>query len=413
MTKRNHVTFLSSLGAGLEYYDFIIFGLLSPYLSRLFFSGAHGEALAKTFMLFALGYFIRPLGGLFFGLWADQRGRRRTFAFIMLCMGLSTFAMGLLPTHDHVGALAPVMLLMLRAVQSFSFGAELPGAITVLKEYHPRNKTGFHGGFVISSTAFGSSLATGVLSLLAAYVSVEHMDLWGWRLPFLLGGVLAVVSYFIRKNLHETPEFLDIHQQRQPREWWGPLMALLRHGKKNLLMCFFLNLFPATFIIIHIYFPAYVGLFFPHHKPYIYQAMTASTLITAVLPPLFGWLGDRYGRERFLRLVTFVFALTCYPMFSLFHDHGFGSLLTVLIYHQIIICACIPNTLMLSAERFPTAQRFTAVALCYNLAYIVASLVPLAMTGLFASYSCPTYLLAPMLGVAFFAMGAVFGKFKG
>ncbi|PCH55749.1 MAG: MFS transporter, partial [Legionellales bacterium] len=201
------VTFLTSIGAGLEYYDFVIYGMMAPYLSSLFFvSGDASSQLIKTFAIFAVGYLFRPLGGIFFGLLADRFGRKKSFLTVMLIMASATFGIGLLPTYSSIGGMAVVLLIICRILQGISFGAEIPGAITIVSEFNAKNK-GIHCGLVISSTAIGSTLAALVLYLLSSNLDKDIMAAWGWRIPFLLGGLLAVVSYVMRSKLRETPEF--------------------------------------------------------------------------------------------------------------------------------------------------------------------------------------------------------------
>ena len=384
MTKIGRVTFLSSLGVGLEYYDFVIYGLLSAYLAPLFFKEDKG--LLKVFLIFALGYFARPLGGVIFGVIGDRLGRKMSFVTIMLLMGCSTLLIGLLPTAAHIGVMAPIILVILRVIQGISIGAELPAAITIISEYNPRKRTGLHSSLVISSTGIGAGLASIVLMILTTYLDSEDMNLWGWRIPFILGGVLAIISYTIRRRLQETPAFQLIKEERKKTPFFSPILELFKNYRTEMLVCMVLNLHTSTLVIMNIYFSTYLKIFFEYSSSQIFQAMTLTLLgITPILVFL-GWLGDRYNQENILYVSLLIFVIFGYFEFQLLYNQNFISLVGFLFFQQVFTCASISSTLPITAMIFPTQMRFTGLGVCYNLAYVMASLVPLLLTQIFTIY---------------------------
>ena len=209
------VTLMVALGSALEYYDFIIYGMLAKYLSFIFFPvNDNFSTNIQTFSVFAMGYLARPLGGTVIGMISDIYGRKKAFLLIMLMMAFSTFAIGLLPTYNTYGIISPILLILCRLVQGISFGAELPGASVIVNEFSQNN--GIKGrlfSILLSSTSLGSLVALLVLTVLTQNFSDIEIKNGLWRLPFLLGGGLAIISFYIRKQISETPEFLLIQAQ--------------------------------------------------------------------------------------------------------------------------------------------------------------------------------------------------------
>ncbi len=224
---------ITALGGLLEYYDFIIFALMAGYLANHFFPNSDPHtSLLTTFATFSVGYLSRPLGGLLFGHLGDRYGRKCTFAVTVLIMALSTTVIGCLPSYAQIGIWAPILLTLLRLLQGFSIGGEIPGAITLLSESNQK-----HLGIIISLLLFGvlNGLLLGHLihSLLTHWLEPQSMQSWGWRLPFWLGGSLGIFSYFIRKHIHESKLFLELNNQKLRQQI--PVLVLIKSYKKTVL----------------------------------------------------------------------------------------------------------------------------------------------------------------------------------
>ncbi|EKD45572.1 MAG: major facilitator family transporter, partial [uncultured bacterium] len=200
--KQSKITFLTSVGAGLEYYDLVIYSLLANFISKQFFpSTNHVAALFATFGVLALGNIIRPLGGVIFGIFGDRFGRKKVFANTLLWMAGVTFLMGLIPDFGTIGLTATILFSLCRILQGIVFGAELPGALTLLSEHIDEKRHGLHFGFMIAAVGFGVSLGSFVTWILTTVLTEAEMLAWGFRVPFLLGGGLALIGFYIRKHI--------------------------------------------------------------------------------------------------------------------------------------------------------------------------------------------------------------------
>src|SRR6476660_4471895 len=193
------------IGSALEYYDFALYSQAAALVfPTVFFpSGNATIALIASLATYAVGYFIRPVGAIVLGAWGDRHGRKNVLVFAMLLMGLSTFLVGVLPSYAQVGALSPLLLVLLRVVQGFAVAGELGGASAMIVEHSPDARRGFFASFSLQGTQAGSILATAAMLPLATLLPTEAWLSWGWRIPFLLSAVVIVAGYVIRKRVQE------------------------------------------------------------------------------------------------------------------------------------------------------------------------------------------------------------------
>ncbi len=206
----------AAIGNTVEWFDFAIYSVLATYIADKFFpSGNDTVALLNTFAIFAAAFFMRPLGGFFFGPLADRIGRQRVLAIVILLMSGSTFAIGLVPSYDAIGVAAPLLLLLLRCLQGFSAGGEYGSGACFLAEYAPDKHRGFIVSFLVWSVVVGFLLGSITVTVLQAVLSDAAMDSYGWRIPFLLAGVLGAVGLYIRLRLRDTPEFEELQRRRR------------------------------------------------------------------------------------------------------------------------------------------------------------------------------------------------------
>lgn len=405
-TSLKKTTWLTSLGAGLEYYDFIVYGMMASTLSNLFFSDdLPVVSLLKTFGIFAIGYFVRPLGGIFFGIIGDTYGRKKTFLSVMLVMAFATIGIGLLPTYKQIGILAPSFLVFLRLLQGLSFGAELPGAITVISEYAHKDKKSIYSGFVISSVSVGSALASFVLFFLSQQLHQQQILNWGWRIPFLLGGALAIVNYFIRKHLHETPAFSKLQASRMKTSLKAPLLQLAQENKGKLFFGILMTASLASLVIFSLYFPTFLSKYFGYSSKDIYFAMTCGMVWSAFSLPICGWIADKIGRTETYIGINLCFAATAFGLFRLLNLNGIIALTIFMIIYQTIISFLSVTYFAIIATAFPTAVRYTGIAICYNVVYSVMSCAPLIITTLIESTQHPE------MGIWFIISFSLIGTF--
>jgi MHS family proline/betaine transporter-like MFS transporter len=198
----------SSLGTVIEWYDFYIFGSLAPIIATQFFPKENPTAaFLATLAAFGVGFVIRPFGALVFGRLGDLMGRKSTFLLTLILMGVSTFAIGLIPSYETIGILAPIIVFVLRAVQGLALGGEYGGAAIYVAEHAPEGKKGYFTSFIQTTATFGLLLSLAVILLCKYFVPEGQFEVWGWRLPFLVSVILVIVSYFIRTKMDESPVF--------------------------------------------------------------------------------------------------------------------------------------------------------------------------------------------------------------
>lgn len=379
------ITAITSIGAGLEYYDFVIYAQLATYISNTFFPPATTHtALIKTFAVFAVGYFARPLGGLLFGLVGDRFGRKNTFLISILLMALATLGMGVLPGYSHWGNLASLALLMLRILQGISFGAEFPGAITFLSEHASSQNRGLHVGFMAASLGLGSALGSGLILLLNYALTPAQMATWGWRIPFILGSLLAIIGYVLRRKTQETPLFL---QQSLKQAKLSNAEILINLFSKHWLQLFQglgISLFTGCLIIFGISLPAYLNAHFNYSLTEVYQANTIGLIWCTLILPFCGWVSDKIGRIRQLATICLAFALLSFWLFKMLYWHHYPALLGFVLIYETVIAATAACYLPLSAGLFPTSIRYTGIALYYNIGSALAGLTPFLLNWLMA-----------------------------
>ncbi|KHO04030.1 hypothetical protein JS61_01775 [Rickettsia felis] len=388
------VALFTSLGSGLEYYDFVIYGMMAKYLSDIFFSVNDSiSSMIQTFIVFAVGYLFRPFGGTIIGMIADTYGRKKTFVVVMLTMGFSTMGIGLLPTYNQIGIIAPIGLLVCRLCQGISLGAELPGATTIISEYAPTGKLGKLCSVMLSSISIGALMATAMVATLNKLYSYQEIIEGAWRIPFICGGILAIISYYIRKNISETPEFLqEKNREQTDTNLLIPLKLLLSQNLVNIAIGLGLVFFHANLVIINLYFPVYLNKYFNYELVDIYSSMTISMITSFIFTIIFGWLSDYVSKLKILLCSLILFSIFLFVSFALLNKGTFWSLQIFFIIYQLFISLFFTSYMPILSRLFATKMRYTAIALIYNSAYSVASFIPVIASYLLEQYNSPLIL---------------------
>src|SRR3954466_14603232 len=199
------------IGSALEYYDFFIYATAASLVfPQIFFPSTDPKvAIVASLATYGVGYVARPIGAFFLGHWGDTHGRKQVLLVCMFLMGFSTMAVGLLPTYQQVGMLAPILLVILRLIQGFAVAGEISGASSMILEHAPFGRRGFFASFTLQGVQAGQILAAAVFLPLAAYMPAEAFNSWGWRIPFLLSVVVIIAGYIIRREVEETPAFAE------------------------------------------------------------------------------------------------------------------------------------------------------------------------------------------------------------
>jgi MFS transporter, MHS family, proline/betaine transporter len=388
------IVLLASLGGTLEFYDFVIFGVFAKDIGDAVFPNASPlVSLMASFAAFATGYFARPIGGIVLSHYGDRYGRRQVFLWSLFVMSAATLGMGLVPTYAQWGVAASVLMVVLRLVQGFCLGGELPGALTYVVETAPRIAP-FTCGVVFACVTSGVAVATVVSVSVRTFLDPANVASYGWRIAFVLGGLGGVLSFVLRRSLEESPEFAKLRNLAVRQ----PFRELLRtHTVQVFVGCAVLA---AT--------ACFTGLFFSHLPAYLAavlkydprQAVVSQTIgvVSHAFAILFvGWLGDRIPPRYLLRFGAALFLVFAYPFY---HALETRAVHLTLLLALAGVCGGLTNGsfAVLLTDLFPTRIRFSGVALAFNIAFTIFSgMAPLAATTLIrqtGSVAAPAALIA-------------------
>lgn len=356
----------AAIGNTVEWFDFAVYGFLATYIAAKFFpSGDETAALLSTFAIFAAAFFMRPLGGLFFGPLADRIGRQRVLALVILLMSASTFAIGLVPSYDSIGVFAPALLLVLRCLQGFSAGGEYGSGACFLAEYAPDRHRGFVVAFLVWSVVIGFLLGSITVTLLEAALSEQAMESYGWRIPFLIAGVLGAVGLYIRLRLGDTPEFERLKESGGVSE--SPLREAVTTSWRPILQIIGLVIIHNVgFYVVFTFLPSYFTETLGFTKTDAFLSITVASVVALVLILPLGALSDRVGRKPLLIAGAIGFAVFSYPLFWLLNS---GSLAAAVAAHAglaALEAVFVSASLAAGAELFATKVRSSGYSIGYN-----------------------------------------------
>ena len=386
---------LASLGTGLEYYDFVIYALLAGFIGPLFFPEfEHFTRLIATFGIFAVGYFARPFGGIVFGILGDKFGRKKVFSSSLLIMAITTFAMGVAPIFEKHRIVSAILFLFLRIIQGVSYGAELPIALTFLTEHSERKKRGKNCGLMVSSIGIGVMFGSFVVFVLTSFLSNAEVVAWGWRVPFILGGVLAIPAYFVRRHTEEPPCFKKIKHNE------NILSTLFNSYFKNIVLGLGIIIFPACLIVLLLSFPSYLQHIMKYNSSDIYLIITLGYIWSAILIPLLGYFSDYIGRKYLLMSSCVMFLCFGKFLFDILHYNSLFALVVFIFSIQTIISMAAASHFTMIAENFPTKLRCTGIAFCYNIAYVIAASTPSIFNYILKRFHNVSYAVYALMVVA-------------
>lgn len=318
--EEKRVILASSLGTVFEWYDFYLYATLAPFFAALFFPpGNDTAALMSAFATYAAGFLVRPFGAIIFGHIGDLAGRKYTFVITILVMGVSTFAVGLLPTFEAIGWTAPVLLVTLRLLQGLALGGEYGGAATYVAEHAHPNRRGFATSWIQTTATLGFFMALLVIGLCRFFLfEPDEFASWGWRLPFIVSLILLVFSIYIRVKLNESPVFAKMRAEGRGSK--SPIRESFFHYPNNKYVLLALLGATAGQGVVW-YTGQFYALFFLTITLKVelltaYLLIGASLLIGTPLFLIFGWLSDRIGRLKIILAGCLLAALTYLPLFS-------------------------------------------------------------------------------------------------
>ncbi len=370
LTRR--ATLASAVGTTVEYYDFFAYGTAAALVfDKLFFPKASSTAgTLAVFAIFAAGFAVRPLGGIFFGRIADKVGRKKVLVTTLTMMGIGTLGMGLLPSYGTIGVWAPILLVSLRILQGFALGGEWGTATVFVSEYAPRDKRGLFGALVQEGSPAGLLLSSGLFAIMQLLPDKEF-HAWGWRVPFLFSVVIVAVGFYIRMNILESPEYLRaVEEMGEPEK---PMTDAVRKQPGNLLASIGIRFAPdITFYVAATFLVSYGH----KHLHVASGTLLAGVIIAAAVElftvPWFGRLSDRIGRRPVYIFGAVMCAVLAFPLFALT-----ATRVTILVWLAMLLAFTVAHASQWSvgaalySELFDTEYRASATSLGYNVALSV------------------------------------------
>jgi MFS transporter, MHS family, shikimate and dehydroshikimate transport protein len=384
----------ATVGTALEWYDFFIYGTAAALVfGDLFFDDAAGSGTLIAFATFGVAFAVRPIGGALFGHLGDRIGRRETLIITTLVMGLSTGAIGLLPTFDSIGLWAPILLVVLRIFQGLGAGAEFGGASTLLAEHAPKERRGFFCSFAQTGVQIGLVLGT-LAFLLVELLPEEAVMGWAWRIPFLAGFLLIGIALWVRLRVEESPVFKEV--QRSQKVVKLPIKDAFARYPRSVLVGIGAHVCDTAAAYMYATFTvAYATDQLEMSKGVVLGAVVTYGLLVIALQPVYGALSDRIGR-RPINIFSVVFTgLWAFPFFALVQTGD-----PVLVWIALIVAATIGWAPMIAvqpafyAELFGARVRYTGFATSRELGAALAGFSPLVSAALLAAGGDEPWLVA-------------------
>jgi metabolite-proton symporter len=386
--RRARLAAASMVGTTLEWYDFTIYNTMAALIfNQLFFPAVDPLAgILLAFSTYAVGYISRPLGGVVFGYLGDKLGRRAVLVITLVLMGVTTAAVGLLPTYAAAGVLSPLLLVALRFVQGVALGGEWAGAVLLSMEHGRPGRRGLNASWTQVGPSGGTLLATAAIATLTASLSDPDFLAWGWRLPFLLSLVLVVFGLWVRAGVEETPMFKELELSNRKAE--APVREVLRHHWRRLLIAAGSRVgSDVHYALIVVFTLTYLTAVLHLSRDFALRAVLIAAVFNAICVPLFGLLSDVLGRRivyGFGAVLAVLFAFVYFPLL----DSGSATVIVLAAIAGLLLHAMMfgPQASFV-AEQFGTPVRYTGASLAYTFAGIVGGgFAPLLMAYLYQRF---------------------------
>ena len=370
----------SFMGSAVEYYDFFLFGSAAALiLPHVFFPSDNKAALVMSFATFGFAYIARPVGAVILGHFGDRIGRQRVLMFTLVLMGMSTFIIGCLPTFETIGWAAPALLVVCRLMQGFSAAGEQAGASSLTLEHSPDNQRAFFTSWTLTGTQGGLILASLILIPFMALPD-EAKYSWGWRVPFWFSAVVVVVAFFIRRQLHETPQFTEAKEAGEIAKM--PLVRLLRDHWRDVvrvILCAFIAAVSTVFANLALAYGKEVGL----DADLTLWLVVAANVGALFTQPFFGKLADRIGRKPvFIYGAVASAVLMPFYMLSMSQDNHLLTFALAIATFSFGYAAANAVWPSFYGEMFSTRVRFSGMAIGTQLGFLMAGFAPSIVTAL-------------------------------
>lgn len=387
----------SMVGTSVEWYDFFLFGSAAALVfGDVFFDEVGGtDGTLYSFMIYAVGFAARPIGGIAFGHFGDRIGRKKMLIISLLLMGGSTFAIGCLPTYAQVGLAAPLLLVVCRLVQGFAVGGEWGGAVLMAAEHGDNAKRGFWTSFVQAGVPAGNLLAAAVLWILQITLDDAAFESWGWRVAFLLSAALVLIGLFVRLSVEESPVFAAAQEEMAQRKAATsmPLIEVIKHYPREILLAMGMrmaeNISYYIFTVISI---SYLTDFLDVDGAVGTRAVLIGSAVTLIYIPLIGLLSDRFGRRPFYLAGAVGVGLFSFVFFDMLDSQSSVVVILAvvigLLFHGLMYS---PQAAFFS-ELFGTSVRYSGASVGYQLASVVAGgIAPIVAIALLGDIDSPNH----------------------
>ncbi|MDK3024250.1 MFS transporter [Cupriavidus taiwanensis] len=368
-SQRRRAIIATVIGNGLEWFDFTVYSFFAVIIARLFFpTGNDLSSLLLAVATFGVGFFMRPVGGIVLGVYADRVGRKAALSLTILLMALGTTLIGIAPTYEQIGIFAPLLIVVARLMQGFSAGGEMGGATAFLTEYAPARQRAYYSSWIQASIGVAVLLGAAVGTFVTSSLSQQALNSWGWRLPFLLGIVIGPVGYYIRHHLDETPAFRDTAERAD-----SPLKEIFQAYPRETLASFsMVILWTVCTYVLLFYMPTYAVKVLKVPQADGFVAGMAGGCAIMVFAPLVGLLADRIGRRVLLSGSALLILVLAWPMFAYInHVPGLASLLVFQLVFGVLIATYTGPILAAFSELFPARVLSTGLSVAYNFAVTI------------------------------------------
>lgn len=373
---RRRSVFSGTIGAVVEWYEYTVYGTAAALVFGHLFFPSDNAAVSQIAALasFGVGFLARPLGAFVAGHLGDRIGRKATLLLTFIIMSVATAGIGLLPTYQQVGLMAPLLLCVLRLAQGFAVGGEWGGAAIIAVENAPAGKRGFYGSWPQIGVSCGLLLGTGAVWL-SQIISGDQFEDWGWRLPFLISILLAAIGLYIRMRAVESPAFLQAKKEAEEHQnqQVAPIPVVFKKHKKQLMIAMFSRFAEAgNYYLFTVFILSYVVATLDLPSTYGLTAVMIGSALNIVTIPLFGRLSDSIGRKKTFFFGAAVIAVAAWPIFAMI---GTGNQWAIIAGVAIFLTLGHPAVYAVLpafyCELFPTEVRYTGISVGYQLAAIL------------------------------------------
>lgn len=397
-----------AIGNVMEWFDYGVYGTLAPIISLAFFPSKDPiTSLLLTFVVFGVGFVMRPLGAIIFGYIGDKYGRKQALSITILIMAFSTFAIGLIPPYASIGIVAPLLLTLARLLQGVSTGGEWGGSTSFIVEYANDKRRGFYGSWQQVSTIGGLMLGSLTGIILTNVLTKEALNSWGWRLPFLFGISLGIIGWYMRTKLDETPAYQKVEESEKVVK--NPISTAVRSNFKGIIKAMgFTVIWTVSFYILLTFMPSYINKMLKLPLNLSLLSNFFSYILLVIFIPIMGHLSDKFGRKPLLLMSCLGFALFTYPLFMFISDGNFLKLVFAQLILAVFLSMFSGPGVAFIAEMFATNVRYTTLSIGYNLVTATfGGMAPFIATYLVATTKnnlSPSYYVIGAAVISFFTI---------